>query len=179
MEKTEEKTEQKEKKNIIKELIPYIVIILIVVLLRAFIITPVQVEGTSMYPTLKDTEILLLKKYDHSFERFDIVVFDYNGSRLIKRIVGFPGEYVEYKDNKLYINGNRVKEDFISTQKTGDFKLEEIGYDVIPDDYYFVMGDNRNNSTDSRIIGLVHKNDIAGSTNLSLFPFSEAGKINK
>ena len=179
MEKTKVKTEQKEKKNIIKELIPYVVIILIVVLLRTFIITPVQVEGTSMYPTLKDNEILLLKKYDHSFERFDIVVFDYNSSRLIKRVVGFPGEYIEYKDNKLYINGKRVKENFISTQKTSDFKLEEIGYDVIPDDYYFVMGDNRNNSTDSRIIGLVHKDDIAGATNLSLFPFSEAGKINK
>ena len=71
--------EKKEKKNIIKELIPYIVIIFIVVLLRTFIVTPVQVEGTSMYPTLKDNEILFLKKYDHSFERFDVVVFDYNG----------------------------------------------------------------------------------------------------
>ncbi len=171
--------EKKEKKNIIKELIPYIVIIFIVVLLRTFIVTPVQVEGTSMYPTLKDNEILLLKKYDHSFERFDVVVFDYNGSRLIKRIVGFPGEYVEYKNNKLYINDKRIKEKFISTQKTKNFKLEEIGYDVIPEGYYFVMGDNRNNSTDSRIIGLVSAKDIDGSTNLSLFPFSEAGKINK
>lgn len=168
-----------EEKSFIKELIPYIVIIVVVVLLRTFIVTPVQVEGSSMYPTLKDGEILLLKKYDHSFERFDIVVFNHNGDKLIKRIVGFPGEYVEYKDNQLYINDIKVKEKFISTQKTSDFKLEDIGYDIIPEGYYFVMGDNRTNSTDSRIIGLVSKEDVSGATNLSLFPFSEIGRINK
>lgn len=168
-----------EEKNIIKELIPYIVVIIIVVLIRTFIVTPVQVDGASMYPTLKDDEILLLKKYDHSFERFDIIVFNYNGNKLIKRIIGFSGENIEYKDNKLYINGVKVKEKFISSQKTNDFSLEDIGYDKIPEGYYFVMGDNRNNSTDSRIIGLVSKDDISGSTDLSLFPFSEAGKIKK
>ena len=132
-----------------------------------------------MDPTLEDNEILLLKKYDHNFERFDIIVFNYNGSRLIKRVVGLPGDYVEYKDNKLYINDKRVKEDFIGTEKTNDFKLEELGFDVIPKGHYFVMGDNRNNSTDSRVIGLVKEEDIYGSTNLSLFPLSKIGKINK
>lgn len=168
-----------EKKNLVKELMPYVIIIIFVILLRTFVVTPVQVEGTSMYPTLKDREILLLKKYDHSFERFDIVVFNYSGNKLIKRIIGFPGETVEYKDNKLYINDKRVSETFISTQKTEDFKLEDIGYDTIPEGYYFVMGDNRTNSTDSRIIGLISKKDIEGATNLSLFPFSEMGRINK
>ena len=171
--------EENKKKNIVKEIIPYVVIILLVVLLRSFVITPVQVEGASMDPTLEDNEILLLKKYDHNFERFDIIVFNYNGSRLIKRVVGLPGDYVEYKDNKLYINDKRVKEDFIGTEKTNDFKLEELGFDVIPKGYYFVMGDNRNNSTDSRVIGLVKEDEIYGSTNLSLFPFSEMGRINK
>lgn len=171
--------EENKKKNIVKEIIPYVVIILLVVLLRSFVITPVQVEGASMDPTLEDNEILLLKKYDHNFERFDIIVFNYNGSRLIKRVVGLPGDYVEYKDNKLYINDKRVKEDFIGTEKTNDFKLEELGFDVIPKGHYFVMGDNRNNSTDSRVIGLVKEEDIYGSTNLSLFPLSKIGKINK
>ncbi len=171
--------EENKKKNIVKEIIPYVVIILLVVLLRSFVITPVQVEGASMDPTLEDNEILLLKKYDHNFERFDIIVFNYNGSRLIKRVVGLPGDYVEYKDNKLYINDKRVKEDFIGTEKTNDFKLEELGYDKIPEGYYFVMGDNRNNSTDSRVIDLVKEDEIYGSTNLSLFPFSEMGRINK
>lgn len=168
-----------EKKSFIKELIPYVLIIIFVILLRTFIITPVQVEGTSMYPTLDDREILLLKKYDHSFERFDVVVFNYSGSKLIKRVIGFPGESVSYKDNQLYINDKKVNEPFISTQKTEDFSLEDIGYDTIPEGYYFVMGDNRTNSTDSRIIGLISKKDITGVTNLSLFPFSKIGKINK
>ena len=68
------------KKNIIKELIPYIVIILVVVSIRSFIVTPIKVNGDSMVPTLKDGEILLLKKYDHTFERFDIIVFPPNFS---------------------------------------------------------------------------------------------------
>ena len=63
--------------KIIKELIPYVVIIVTVVLIRTFIITPVQVDGLSMYPTLKDNEILLLKKYDKNYKRFDIVVLKY------------------------------------------------------------------------------------------------------
>jgi len=110
------------KKKIIKELIPYIVIILVVVLIRSFIITPIKVNGDSMVPTLKDSEILLLKKYDHTFERFDIIVFTYNESRLIKRVIGLPGEYVEYKNDELYVNGKKVKEKFTKNSKTKDFK---------------------------------------------------------
>jgi len=169
---------EKFKKNWFKELLPYVIIILVVVLIRTFIITPIQVDGSSMYPTLEDKELLILKKYDKSFDRFDIVVFDYNGSRLIKRVVGLPGERVEYKDNKLYVDGKEVKEDFDRNSKTEDFVLDDIGADIIPKGYYFVMGDNRDNSTDSRIIGLVSEKDIKGSTNLSVFPFNKIGTIN-
>ena len=174
-----EETKKAEKKNIFKELLPYIIIVLVVVLIRTFIVTPVQVEGTSMVPTLKDNEILILKKYDHSFERFDVVVFKYNNDKLIKRVIGLPGDAVEYKDNKLYINGEYVKEDFSRNSDTADFKLEDIGLDKVPEDCYFVMGDNRNNSTDSRIIGVVSKDTIQGATNFSIFPFDTFGKINK
>ena len=170
--------ESKEKKNIFKEILPYIIIVLIVVLIRTFIITPVQVEGTSMFPTLKDNEILILKKYDHNYKRFDIVVFQHNDTRLIKRIVAFPGETVEYKDNKLYINGTYIKEDFQKNSKTEDFKLEDIELTTVPQDHYFVMGDNRNNSTDSRIIGPVSEEKIKGTTNFSIFPFDTFGTIN-
>ena len=162
-----------ENKNIFKELVPYIVIIVVVVLIRSFIVTPVKVDGASMEPTLKDGEILVLKKYDYTFERFDIIVFDYNGNRLIKRVIGLPGDYVEYSNDKLYINGKRVKETFVRNTKTKDFKLEDIELDRVSDGCYFVMGDNRENSTDSRIIGEVCEDDVRGSTNLSIFPFSK------
>lgn len=170
--------ETKPKKSLLRELLPYVIIVLVVVLIRTFIMTPVQVDGASMYPTLEDKEILILKKYDHSFERFDVIVFDYKGSRLIKRIVGLPGETIEYKNNKLYVDGKSVAENFDRNAATEDFKLEDIGYDVIPDGKYFVMGDNRTNSTDSRIIGLVDEDQIKGSTNLSIFPFDKMGTIN-
>ena len=170
--------ETKPKKNLFKELLPYVIIILVVVLIRTFIMTPVQVDGASMYPTFEDKEILFLKKYDHSFKRFDVIVFDYKGSRLIKRIVGLPGETIEYKNNKLYVDGEQVAENFDRNADTEDFKLEDIGYDVIPEGKYFVMGDNRTNSTDSRIIGLVDEDQIKGSTNLSIFPFDKMGTIN-
>ncbi len=169
---------EKKKKNWLKELLPYVIIVLVVVLIRSFIVTPIQVDGSSMYPTLEDKELLILKKYDKSFDRFDIVVFEYNGVRLIKRVIGLPGETIEYKDNKLYVDGKEVAEEFDRNSKTDDFKLEDIGETTIPEGYYFVMGDNRDNSTDSRIIGLVDKDDIKGSTNLSIFPFDKIGTIN-
>lgn len=154
----------------IKELVPYVIIFLVVILIRIFIVTPVSVDGTSMYPNLKDGNILLLKKFDKSYERFDIVVLNYNGDRLIKRIIGLPGEYVEYKDSKLYINGQLVEEEMIDVN-TNNFKLEDIGHNKIPDDYYFVVGDNRGVSKDSRIIGLINKKDIIGTVSFSLWPF--------
>lgn len=160
----------------LKELLPYIIIVIAVIVVRYFFITPVRVQGTSMVPTLKDKQILLLNKWDKSYEQFQIVVLDYNGTKLVKRIVGLPGDYVSYQDGKLYINKKEVKETF-KHGNTEDFKLEELGYDKIPDDYYFVMGDNRMNSTDSRTIGLVSDKQILGTTSFSLFPFSRFGMI--
>lgn len=160
----------------IKELIPYIVIIVVVVLIRTFIITPVQVDGESMYPTLLDNQILILKKYDHSYDRFDIVVFKYNNSKLVKRIIGLPGETVSYKNNTLYINNKEIDNINLDAY-TYDFDLSELGLDKIPEGYYFVLGDNRTNSLDSRMIGLVPENSILGVTNFSIFPFTKFGTI--
>lgn len=171
---TEEKKENKIS-GFLKGTIPYIVIIIAVVLVRSYIITPVQVEGLSMFSTLDDKEILLLKKYDKNYERFDVVVFNYNNTKLIKRIVGLPGETVEYKEGKLYINGEYVAESFLNNKTTADFSLEELGYEKIPKGYYFVMGDNRTNSTDSRIIGLIPSEDIEGTTNFAIFPLDKIG----
>ena len=177
---TKESTKENKLNKIFRATLPYIIIVIVVALIRTFIVTPVQVEGMSMYSTLDDNEILLLKKYDKNYQRFDIVVFNYNGTKLIKRVVGLPREDVGYKDNKLYVNGEYIEEDFLkNNQETYDFSLEELGYDTIPDGYYFVMGDNRTNSTDSRIIGLVSEEDIEGTTNFAIFPFDKIGRFNK
>ena len=154
----------------IKELIPYVVITMIVILIRMFIISPVRVDGTSMYPTLSNNEFLLLSKYDQSYGRFDIVVLKYRNERLVKRIIGLPGETVEYKNNTLYINGKEMEEPFINTN-TDDFNLNELGYDKIPENYYFVVGDNRGSSLDSRMIGLISKKDLQGTIKLSITGF--------
>lgn len=160
--------------NFFKELIPYIIIIVTVILIRIFIVTPIRVNGHSMDPTLKDKEILLLKKYDHNFERFDIIVFHYQKDHLIKRIIGLPGETVVYRNNRLYVNGKYIKENYLPKNvKTNDFVVNE----KIPKGYYFVLGDNRGNSSDSRILGLISEKQIEGSSNFILFPFTSFGKI--
>ena len=146
--------------KVIKSLIPYVVIILAVILIRTFIITPVQVEGRSMAPTLEDNQILLLSKYKKNYKRFDIVVIDDGNEKLIKRIIGLPGETLEVKGNKLYINGKYVKEDF-EHDDTKDFVYNDKK--EIPEGYYFVMGDNRNNSLDSRRLGYFDfEDDVIG-----------------
>lgn len=154
----------------IREIAVYLLLILAVILLRMFIVTPVCVEGSSMLPTLKNGEILLLKKYDKSIERFDIVVLNYNGQKLVKRVIGLPGETVVYKDNKLYINNEEIK-DIQTGYRTNDFSY------VVSEGAYFVLGDNRIDSLDSRIIGEISKERIEGVTSFAIFPFSSFGSI--
>ena len=166
-------------KKIIKEIYPYIVIIIVVVLFRTFIATPVRVDGGSMDSTLKDGDILILNKLNNSYERFDVVVIDKDGTKLIKRIIGLPGENIEYEDNDLYINEELLKD--IETSRTADFTLKELyNIEEIPEGYYFVMGDNRGNSVDSRDyrVGLVKESEIEGTTTIRLFPFNKIGKFN-
>lgn len=182
----EEKIEKAEKKepadivrNIFKELVPYIIIIFVVALVRMFIVTPVRVNGKSMDPYLKEGEILILNKMDSSYDRFDIVVVDIGGTKIIKRVIGLPGENVEYKKCKLYINGEEMK-DFVNECITDDFSLEELyNYVVLPENYYFVMGDNRKGSSDSRDIriGLIEKSQIQGTVSFRLTPFKKFGKL--
>jgi len=156
----------------IRESLPYIIIIIVVVLVRSFIVTPVRVSGTSMYPTLNNGEILLLNKLDKDYERMDIVVFDYNKERLIKRVIGLPGERVEIKENIIYINDVAI-EDYDANVETKDYQLNI----TIPDGYYFVLGDNRFNSIDSRYIGLISEDELIGTAAIRLFPFTKFGNI--
>ena len=159
----------------IKRCIPYVVIILVVILTRTFIVTPVRVDGTSMYPTLKDKDIILLKKYDQNYQYRDIVILNYMKTKLVKRIIGVPGDSIEVVDGKLYINMKKVDDPYSSI--TADFSLLELGYSKIPEGYYFVMGDNRSASSDSRMIGLIKKSDILGTASFRIFPFNAFGSV--
>ena len=171
---------KKEKiKKIIKEVDPYVIIVIVVVLIRTFIITPALVDGSSMEPTLSDKNLVMINKLNYKLneiKRFDVVVLNNNNDKLIKRIIGLPGEHIEYKNNSLFINGFLIKEEYYH-ELTDDFKLESIGYLNIPGDKYFVVGDNRNNSIDSRMFGLVDKKDIIGNVNYRIFPLNKINKV--
>ena len=159
-------------KKIIKELIPYIIIIIVVLLVKKYIFTPVIVNGPSMMDTLHDKDVMLLDKIGvklNGIGRFDIVVIQTKNSKIIKRVIGLPGEIIEYKDNKLYINGEELEDPYGN----------EVTYDIdkveIPKDTYYVLGDNRTDSVDSRIIGVVSKNDILGHATFIIYPFNRIG----
>ena len=154
-----------------KEIIGYVLIILIVILVRTFIVTTIRVNGNSMNNTLKNGNLMILKKYEkNKIDRFDIVVVKARDEKIIKRVIGLPKEDIEYKADTLYINGKEVEENF-GKGVTSDFK------DYCAEDEYFVMGDNRNNSVDSRMIGCVNKDQIMGTTNFVFFPFSKFGSV--
>lgn len=162
-------------KKIIKEAIPYLVIIIVVVLIRMYVVTPVIVVGDSMVPTLEEKQILLLNKINYKFneiERYDVVVIKVGKSEIIKRVIGLPGENIEYRNNTLYIDGHEEKSEY--NFDTDDFNLESIcNCDKIPQDKYLVLGDNRMVSSDSRIIGLIDKEDILGRTKVSIWPMKK------
>ena len=160
-------------KKFFKENIGYILVIILVLLVKAYVVSPIRVNGDSMNNTLYDKDIMILDEISYRFsdiKRFDIVVVKTRGEYLIKRIIGLPGEKVSYKDNKLYINDKYIKEDF-SHKETNDFEV------IVPKGKYYVLGDNRTNSTDSRIIGAIPKKNIIGKTHLTVFPFSRFGSV--
>ena len=160
-------------KKFCKEFLPYIIILIVVLLIKLYVFSLVRVNGPSMETTLLNNDIMILDKISYKFsevKRFDIVVIDLNDELIIKRVVGLPGEKIKYKDNKLYINDKLIDYNFKHSY-TDDFELDE----VIPSDCYYVLGDNRLNSSDSRIFGVVHRNKIKGKAVYTLFPFSRFG----
>lgn len=158
--------------KIIKEIIPYIVIVLVVVLIRTFIITPVRVDGDSMKNTLKNGDILLLYKLG-SINRLDIIVLDEekDNEKIIKRVIGMPGETVAIKKDKIYIN-DKVIDDEYAYGETSDYNKV-----TLRDNEYFILGDNRLISKDSRYFGPIKENEIKGKIVFRLFPFTKIGTV--
>ena len=163
----------------IKDTSKYIIVIIVVLFIFAFVLGLQQVVGPSMQPNLKEGDILLVNKVVYRFKepkRFDVVVLSQNDKYMIKRIIGIPGDHIEYKNNTLYINGKVYEEKFIDKNniKTEDFVLE---YKTIPNDMYFMLGDNREDSQDSRNFGLVSKDDIIGKSWIQIWPINEFGLV--
>ena len=159
-------------KKVIKELIPYVVIIIVVLLVKQYVFSTISVDGNSMETTLYNNDFMILDKISVKFNkinRFDIVVIKQPKERLIKRVIGLPGEVIEYKDNRLYINGKEIKDNY------GSNKTDDFGPIKLNDNQYYVLGDNRKISADSRYFGPFSKDQILGKANLVLFPFNRFG----
>lgn len=154
----------------IKQLIPYIIILIVVVLVRTFLVTPIKVNGSSMYNTLEGNELMLLWKVG-DIKRYDIVVVNTETDTLIKRLYALPGETIECKNGHIYINNEKIQDDY-AFGDTDDFPKV-----TLKENEYFVLGDNRTVSLDSRRIGPVSKESIEGKTNFILFPITKFGTV--
>lgn len=176
-------------KEIGKTFLYLVVLAAILVGLRQFVFTPVVVKGDSMDPTLIDGERVIALK-NTEIQRFDIVTFpapDDVGKNYIKRVVGLPGDTVEYKKDVLYINGKKYAEPYLDEYKskltdgqplTDDFDLNKLyGSEKVPAGELFVMGDNRRISKDSRVIGTIKEKDIMADVKFVFWPIKRFGTI--
>jgi len=158
-----------------RDTLKYIIVFIIVLLLFIFVIGLQQVVGPSMSPNYKEGDILVVNKLSYKFrnpKREEVVVVSQSEKYMIKRVIGLPGDIIEYKDNKLYINNQEYKESYLKDDViTNDFKLSDIGVEgAIPEGKYLVLGDNRTNSLDGRNYGLIDKKQIIGMTWFKIWP---------
>jgi signal peptidase I len=158
---------------------------------RYFILSPVAVQGASMEPTFENGDKVIVNKVGpriSNYDRFDIIVFEAkDDENFIKRIIGLPGDHIAYKDDVLYINGKAYDEPYLTEYKevlpdkgdfTYDFTLEEqLGEMTVPEGHFFVLGDNRRRSIDSRKqeVGFVSQDKILGTADFVLWPFERLG----
>src|SRR5579859_5676512 len=145
-----------------------------------FLYQPVKVEGTSMAPLLSDQERIFINKFVYRFEpiqRRDVVVFWYPLDRsksFIKRVIGLPGEKVEIRQGIVYVNGRAIQEPYVPPQYED---LSDFGPIRVPRDSYFVMGDHRISSNDSRVFGSVESRFIYGRAVFAYWPVDHFGSL--
>ena len=175
-----DKKQEKPKKSIQREIFEWIMVFVVAAALafvvRTFIFEPVRVDGSSMLNTLTDGEYMIATKFDYLLgdpERFDIVICDYpnadDGKYRVKRVIGLPGETVQLSGGNLLVNGEPIEQPFDMTPNETNY-----GPITVPDGHYFVLGDNRNNSKDSRspMVGPLKRSMIKGHVRCVVFPFS-------
>lgn len=150
-------------KNILKTTLIVILAAFLGLLVRVNCLEIVQVNGLSMYPTLNHNDKLMLNKMSNSYDRGDIVVLigketTHRENDIIKRIIGVAGDKIEFKSNKLYLNDKLLEEDYVPQ---GEHYYEDKVI-LVPEDSVYVLGDNRDNSQDSRFFGPVSIKNIKG-----------------
>ena len=171
----------KPKKSMKREIFEWIMVFVVAgamaFVIRSLIFEPVRVDGESMMNTLQDKEFMITTKFDYILgdpERFDIVICNYpnteDGMYRVKRIIGLPGETIELRNGDLYVNGEYVEQNFEMTANSTNY-----GPFNVPSGHYFVMGDNRNNSKDSRnpLVGALDRKMIKGHVRCVVFPFTK------
>ena len=178
------------KKKIQFLFIQAVIFVLLVVLIFPYVLLPVHITGNSMETTLSNGDYVLINVLGFNIDkvdRFDIVVLNSEEAKtqIVKRVIGLPGEKVEYKDDILYINDQLVEEKFLDKNFMNEMKLvfnqSEFTNDFscqLKDNEYFVLGDNRIESADSRNLGVFKKEDIIGINGLVFYPFNHIAFLN-
>ena len=152
--------------------------VLIALLIHLFLAQATRVEGYSMEPTLFGHQRLVIEKLSYHFhepKRDDIVVLrvqNYGRDMLIKRVIGLPGETIEVREGQVFINGAALDEPYLAQMTGGAYPPT-----IVPEGYVFVMGDNRNNSNDSRSFGPISFDDIVGRAWIRYWPLNDAGLV--
>lgn len=163
-------------KEIMEWIVSIIVAVALVLVIHNYIGQLVRVDGASMQPTLYTDQRVVVTKIpywnDENIERGDIVITKYPGSRenFVKRVLALPGDTIEITDGVLYINKTEIDEPYIKETMYADYQLT-----TIPEGHYFVMGDNRNNSKDSRnsSVGALPREMIQGRAYAIIWPFAD------
>ncbi|MGP4108820.1 signal peptidase I [Virgibacillus sp. L01] len=168
-------TKQKKKNEWLEWGKAILIAIVLAFFLRSFVFATSIVDGESMEPTLEDGETVLFNKFTYLFDkpqRGDIVIIERPLKNYVKRIIAMPGETIKVEDHTLYINGEEYGQPFI--KKNAQNNTGRIGPIKVPENSYYVMGDNRIVSKDSRNgLGFVNEDNIIGKSEIIIFPFDE------
>ena len=162
--------------------------LIVVTVIRSFFLTNYAVSGKSMMPTLNDQDKVIVSKISYSVgqvDRLDILVFHGDENEdYVKRVIGLPGDLITYENDQLFVNEKLVDEPYLNSYSayinpdenlTEDFKLEELtGSFSVPADSYFVLGDNRRQSFDSRYFKFIHSDQVIGQVVARYWPIQQA-----
>lgn len=178
---TVNESQERKRKSALREIIESLIIaVILAVIIRTFVFQPFYIPSGSMEPTLQIQDRILVNKFGYRFwepQRGDIVVFKYplNPKKdFVKRLIGMPGERLEIKDSKVYVNNKVISEEYLPP----DLRFQDFGPVLVPENTYLMLGDNRNNSDDSRVWGPLPKENIIGKAMFVYWPLDRMKMLN-